>query len=427
MTCPIKTRSGYGDRARDIARAILKADKYDLKIWNINWGITPFNGLDPNDPSDKAILDCVMVEPTLPRKPEIHIHVSVPNEFQPVGVYNIGVTAGIETNVVDASWIEGANRMDITLVSSEHAKQGFLNAVYEQRDHAGNVVNILRLNKPMEVLFEGLDVDTFFKTDTIEPNVKSLLSEVKEDWAFLFCGHWLSGIIGQDRKDVGMLIKVFYETFKNKKKKPALILKTSAAGMSITDRKTILEKIESIRKSCDSTDLPNVYLIHGNLTRSEMNSLYNHPKVKAHVSFTKGEGFGRPILEASVSAKPILLPKHSGYVDFMEHAIWLPGGLTDIHPSAQYQGMLNANTKWFTVDYGMAGGLMEKTYESYKSVADLGKRQAYKSRTEFTLDKMQTKLLTYIEAALNTIPKPVELKLPTLRKVEIPKESVDGK
>ncbi len=31
--------------------------------------------------------------------------------------------------------------------------------------------------------------------------------------------------------------------------------------------------------------------------------MYNHPKVKAHVSFTHGEGFGRPLLEASISEK----------------------------------------------------------------------------------------------------------------------------
>jgi hypothetical protein len=38
-----------------------------------------------------------------------------------------------------------------------------------------------------------------------------------------------------------------------------------------------------------------------------MNELYNHSKVKAMVSLTKGEGFGRPLLEFSLTKKPLLL------------------------------------------------------------------------------------------------------------------------
>lgn len=280
----------------------------------------------------------------------------------------------------------------------------------------------LKLTVPVDVLFEGLDIETFFKTDDIEKSIDDELKQIPEDWAFLFCGHWLNGDLGQDRKDVGMLIKTFFEAFKNKKKKPALLLKTSGGGMSVTDRKNILDKVDAIRKTCDpKDDLPNVYLLHGNLSRKEMNSLYNHPKVKAHVTFTKGEGYGRPLLEASVSAKPIIVTQHSGYLDFLEFVVWIPGKLTPIHPSAQWQGVLNTGTNWFTADYGMAGGLMRDVFENYKKYTDLGKRQAYKSRTEFTLEKMSDKLLAILDDAANKIPKPVQLKLPQLKKIELPK------
>jgi hypothetical protein len=46
-----------------------------------------------------------------------------------------------------------------------------------------------------------------------------------------------------------------------------------------------------------------VYLLHGEFTDEEMNSIYNHSKVKAMVSLTKGEGFGRPLLEFSLTQK----------------------------------------------------------------------------------------------------------------------------
>jgi hypothetical protein len=109
--------------------------------------------------------------------------------------------------------------------------------------------------------------------------------------------------LGHDRKDVGMLIKTFCETFKGKSNKPALILKSSGAGYSILDREEILKKINQIRTD-DS--LPNVYLLHGSITNEEMNGLYNHPKVKTMVSFTHGEGYGRPLAEFATSEKPII-------------------------------------------------------------------------------------------------------------------------
>jgi hypothetical protein len=48
------------------------------------------------------------------------MQITVPNEFQPVGKYNIGCTAGIESTVAPGDWIEGCNRMDLVLGSSNH-------------------------------------------------------------------------------------------------------------------------------------------------------------------------------------------------------------------------------------------------------------------------------------------------------------------
>ena len=64
--------------------------------------------------------------PGLQSKPDIWCQVTVPNEFQPMGKYNIGLTAGMETTLVHSSWIEGCNRMDIILTSSQHSKTTLL-------------------------------------------------------------------------------------------------------------------------------------------------------------------------------------------------------------------------------------------------------------------------------------------------------------
>ena len=58
------------------------------------------------------------------------MQITIPSEFQPIGKYNIGVTAGIETTVAPGDWIEGINRMNLTLTSSEHSKKVFLDTVF---------------------------------------------------------------------------------------------------------------------------------------------------------------------------------------------------------------------------------------------------------------------------------------------------------
>jgi len=423
ISCPIDTHSGYGARSRDIVKSLLKTDKYDIKITPQKWGTTPFGFLEANNPEHKQILDCFLQSPQLPRQPDIWIQITVPNEFQPIGKFNIGITAGIETTLCDPSWIEGINRMNLTLVSSKHAKQVFEGSAFEQRNKDTNqLVKVVKLEKPIEVLFEGIDINTYQKIDAADNSeVWDILDTIDEDFNFLFVGHWLQGEIGQDRKDVGMMIKTFLETFKGKNKKPGLILKTSGGVYSIMDRDSMLEKINSIRTAVGDDDtLPNIYLLHGELSDEEINELYNHPKVKVHISFTKGEGYGRPLIEATISQKPVIASNYSGHIDFLdaEMSTLLPGELKQIHSSAVVQNMLISESSWFTVDYNKASEILKDVYKNYKKYLDGAKRQAYRSRTEFSLEKMAEKLNAIIE---EKVPKQVALKLPQLKKIELPK------
>jgi glycosyltransferase involved in cell wall biosynthesis len=423
ISCPIDTYSGYGARSRDIVKALLKADKYEIKIIPQRWGNTPFGFLQADNSEHKQILDCFLQSPQLPRQPDVWIQITVPNEFQPVGKFNIGITAGIETTLCAPTWIEGVNRMNLTLVSSEHAKKVFKESAFEQRDKNTNqIVKTIRLEKPVEVLFEGVNTDIFQKIDAInESEVWDVLDTIEEDFNFLYVGHWLQGELGQDRKDTGMLVKTFLETCKGKGKKPGLIMKTSSATYSVMDREEIIDKINKIRIAVgDDGTLPNVYLLHGELTDEEVNELYNHSKVKAHVTFTKGEGYGRPLIEATLSQKPVIASNYSGHLDFLdsEMSVLLPGQITKIHPSAVVENMLVADSSWFTVDYKAASETLKDIYKDYKKYLDGAKRQAYRSRTEFSLEKMGEKLNAILD---ERVPKQVALKLPQLKKIELPK------
>jgi glycosyltransferase involved in cell wall biosynthesis len=418
ISSPFDTYSGYGARSRDLIKAIIKTDKYNVKLMSQRWGNTPF-GFCKDNPEWGSLLDLILPNNQLPKQPEIWAQVTVPNEFQPVGKYNIGFTAGIETTVCAAEWIEGCNKMDLNIVSSEHSKKVFKDSKFEKRNKQTNALEgMVELTKPMEVLFEGVNTDIYKVLNT----PCSLDFDIKEDFAYLFVGHWIQGDLGEDRKNVGLLIKAFYETFKNKTKKPALILKTSQVGSSYSDREEILRKIRLIKKTVNSNNLPKVYLLHGEFTDEEMNEIYNHSKVKAMISLTKGEGFGRPLLEFTLTKKPLITTGWSGQMDFLnpEFTVLIGGGLSNVHPSAANQFLL-PESQWFTPDHGQIGFALKDVYENYKNYTDKGKRQAFKSKNEFSWDKMAEKTDTLLTQYIPEFPKELNLKLPSMKKIEMPK------
>ena len=415
------TYSGYGARSRDLIKAIIETDKYDVKLLSQRWGNTPW-GFCKDNPEWGFLLNHNLPNNQLTQQPEIWMQITIPSEFQPVGKYNIGVTAGIETTVCAPDWIEGLNRMDLNLVSSNHSKKVFEESKFERRNQQTNQVEgMIQLQKPIEVLFEGANLDVY-KVINQNQITNIELDSIKESFAYLFVGHWVQGDLGEDRKNVGLLIKAFYEIFKNKKTKPALILKTSMVGSSYMDREEILKRIKMIRKTVNSKDLPSIYLLHGEFTDSEMNELYNHSKVKAMINLTRGEGFGRPLLEFSLVKKPMITTNWSGHTDFLksEFTTMLPGQMTNVHPSAANQWLLQ-ESQWLSVDQGQVGHYMKDVFENYKNYTENAKRQAYYSKTEFSWDKMKDKLDEYLTKSIPEFPKQIQLKLPQLKKIELPK------
>ena len=417
---PVATRSGYGNHTRDLATALICQDKYDIQIISLPWGATPMNALEQDNLEHQEIAKRI-VTGNINRQPDVFIQVSVPNEFQAHGKYNIGVTAGIETTVVSHEFIQGANRMDLLVVTSEHSKKGFIDTTFDAIDNkTQQKTGELKLEVPVKVLFEGLDLNTYCKTTNIEPTVINELKDIKNDFCYLFVGHWLKGDIGQDRKDIGMMIRAFCEAFKKKssKNRPALILKTSHATFSIKDRDIITQKIQQITAQYGN-NMPEIYLLHGDLSDKEMNSLYNHPKIKAMISFTKGEGFGRPLLEFSITGKPVIASNWSGHVDFLnpDYCVMLPGSLTDVHKSATDKFILKGS-KWFTVDYGYAAGILQDVKKNYKTYLTKSRKQTQYVKDNFSLERMAEIFKHIVDEGLKGVPQQVGLKLPKLKKVE---------
>jgi len=429
FTAPVGTRSGYGHHGRDVVKTLIDMDRFDIKIMDLRWGGTPRNALKIDNPDHQPIIERVMLDNKLTRQPEIHVHLTVPNEFQAMAKYNIGITAGVETTMCSAEWLIGMNRMHLNIVPSNHVKTMFQTSVWTQRDQNNNPIKELRLTPPIEVLFEGADTNVYHKLkqgDEVPKLIKETLDKIETHFNFLFVGHWLKGDMGQDRKDVGMLIKVFLDTFKNQKNPPGLILKTSSAAFSVIDRHEILNKINIIKSGTPATTLPKIYLLHGELTDEEMNVMYNHSKVKAHISFTKGEGFGRPLLEASLSGKPIIASNWSGQVDFLNPnlAIMLPGQLANVHPSAAWDKVILKESQWFTVNHNYASAMMREVIKNYQKYSLNAKKLAEINKARFTRDKMQKQFEKILDQYLPEFPKQTTVSLPNLPKLTKKGESI---
>ena len=409
---PVATRSGYGDHARDLLHSLYKLDKFEIKVISTRWGATPMDALNYDKPFHKWVVDSIISG--IEQKPDIYIQVTVPNEFQPMGHYNIGITAAIETTHCALDWVHGCNRMDLILVPSEHSKKSLVDTIYNEADNnTKQIIKQHRIEKPVEIIFEGFDEEDF-GTEHVAHITQ--LDSIKEDFAFLFVGHWLRGDLGEDRKNVGMMIKTFAMAFKNEKVKPALVLKTSSAGFSILDRETTIRKIKDVLGN--DYGKVNVYLLHGDLTASEMNGLYEHRKVKAMLNFTKGEGFGRPLLEFSLTGKPVIVSNWSGHLDFLKQgAVLLDGELKPVHESAADQFLLK-ESQWFNVNISKALIAIKDVYKNYDKYKTASFQLGKQNKQNFGLEKM-TKvfdtILNQYGIYTKTQPKFQQLQLPKLK------------
>jgi glycosyltransferase involved in cell wall biosynthesis len=415
---PIFTRSGYGDHCRDLIKSLYKMDKFDIKLIPLRWGNTPQNQVDPSTEFGQKMLSQVIGQ--IESQPDVFIQVSVANEFEPKGKFNIGITAGVETTICPKDFIDGSNKMDLIIVPSNFTKGNVGGTVYQQKNQqTGEIVGEIRTTKPIEVLFEGVDTEVFSKG-----NGKDILKNVTEDFNFLIVGHWLKGSLGQDRKDIGMAIKTFTSVFQYlpKDKRPGLIIKTSHAGFSVMDREATRQKIEDVLKPLGD-NIPSIYFIHGDLEESDMSNLYHHPKVKAMISFTKGEGYGRPMAEFTLTGKPIIASGWSGQLDFLpkENAVLLEGQLTQIDESAADKFIMK-EAQWFTVNYSNAANKIYDVYKKYDEYLKQSSGLKENTFKNFTLEKMNERFEEILNNYVKEQPKVVPFQLPKLNKnIQIPK------
>ena len=223
----------------------------------------------------------------------------------------------------------------------------------------------------------------------------SELDLIKEDFCFLSIGQWTAhgDVDDGGRKNINSLITTFCKTFADTDNKPGLILKTSGSNFSISDYFTIEDKIHNLTTTY--TNPPSIYLIHGDLTEGQLFSIYAHKKSKAFITHTRGEGFGRPILEATLSGLPVIATKWSGHLDFIDkkHSTLLPGKLTRVSTETQ---LFSKNSKWMSVDEVVSSQKMKDLYTNYDKHLSKALKLKEKNINKFnydTISKLYTDIL----------------------------------
>ncbi len=301
LRAPVLTMSGYGVHSRQIFRWLEKnSDKYDFSVQALSWGNTPWfvdgGRLD-------GLVERIMNKTGMQMKDfDISIQVQLPNEWDPkLAKFNVGITAAVETDRANPAWVKHVNMMDLVIVPSEHAKTSLVNA--------GTI------QKNIEVVPEA------FIDEVLEEKHDVELPDFDTSFNFLVFGQ-ITGLEETDRKNTYKTLRWICESFK-KSDDVGIVIKTNTARNSNFDRNATKDILKRFLGQVRPDGTPPVHFIHGEMSNSEVAALYRHPKIKALVALTRGEGYGLPILEAAASGLPVIATNWSGHLDFLSKGKFL--------------------------------------------------------------------------------------------------------
>ena len=351
---PVLTQSGYGEQARFALRALKsREDLFDIYIQPIIWGGTGWVWEEDEFRQwmdEKITKTQVMLQQGL-LQPDISLQITIPNEFEKICPVNIGYTAGIEATKCSPQWLPKCNEMDKVLVVSTHAKNSIVSTVAEATNNQTGEVMPYRCDVPVEVVWET--------TPRHEPESLEMLSLDFEN-NFLMISQ-----LGP-RKNFENSLVWWVEEFIDKE--VGLVVKTNFKNNSIMDHALVEKHVSSLLAKYPDRKCK-VYLLHGDLTSSQMSGLYTHPKIKALINISHGEGFGLPMFEAAREGLPIITVGWSGQLDFLSHNgedyfQSVDFSIQPVQEQAVWPGVIEKETMWAFADQGDYKMTLRKTLKN---------------------------------------------------------------
>lgn len=396
---PALSLSGYGEQTRFALRCLRdNEDKFDIFLQNIPWGKTGHTINNPEELNWMKML-AMKTEHFNQNKGQfdISLQVTIPNEFEKIAPINIGYTAGIETTKVSPHWIDKARLMNKIIVVSNHSKHVFNNTEYKLKNEQSGQIIDFKNTSPIEVVH--------FPAKILEN--KEIILDLKTNFNFLSVAQW------GPRKNVESTIMSFLKEFKNDSD-VGLILKLNVTKNCIADKIACENRVEAIKKNVPDAKCK-IYVLHGNMTDEELNSLYTHPKIKAFVSTTHGEGFGLPLFESVCNGLPVIAPKWSGHVDFLlapvkedgkermrNHFTTIDFDLANVNKEAVWDGVIQPDSQWCFVKEFSVMNSMRKVYKNHPAALSVAKKLKEYILEEFREEKQKEKFINCFSEYINT-------------------------
>ena len=391
---PVLTQSGYGHHTRTVLRALqTRSDLFDIYLHPLAWGHT---GWLWEDNEERCAIDDLLTKTiaysNAGARFDMSIQVTIPNEWEQLAPINIGVTAGIETTKIAPNWIKKSALMDKIVTISRHSKDTFVNTVYTAADQQGEEKDF-KVETPVEYVSYPCRI---FKPEKLDLNLTT-------DFNFLTVAQ-LSA-----RKNVNQLVESFVQKFKDNEN-VGLIIKANTAKNSLIDRNHTLANFKKTFRDLKPYKCK-LYLLHGYLTDKQMAGLYTHPKVKAMISTSHGEGFGLPLFEAAYYGLPVVATNWSGHLDFL----YMPQKQKDgkikkkhmfgkinytmrpIQKEAVWDGVLEKDSMWAYPEAASVRMNLAKAYDENDHYKKRAKTLQKWLKKEFTEEKKYEEFLSFLE------------------------------
>ena len=303
IRAPLLSISGYGVHSRQVFKWLETRGDFDVRTQIVSWGNTSWM-INPEF-EDAAVGKIMNLSAPHEGQPDISFQIQLPDEWNSnLAKFNIGISAVVETDKCNPKWIESINKMDCVIIPSEHIKN--------------TVLATGEVSTPLYVIpewyIEEIDEDDIEETVSID---------FSTSFNFLSVGQFTGNDPENDRKNLFYTVKWFCEAFKDDKD-VGLVLKINHGRGTTIDRHITRNKMRQLISEVRQGEFPKIHVIHGNLTSSEMASLYRLPTIKGLISLTRGEGFGLPLLEASASGIPVIATNWSAHLDFLNLGRFIP-------------------------------------------------------------------------------------------------------
>lgn len=366
---PLRDPTGYAEEARHFLFA-LHAYGAPIAAREIRWN-DRVAGLPPHQ---EQLLQQLLLKPPHPRRVYV-LHI-LGSHLRPApdARASIGRTM-FETDRLPPGWAEACNHMDAVWVPSAFNRETFA--------FAGVKPEKLRV------------VPGLIDLDQYNPQGPPLALPSDHGFHFLAVFDWSL------RKGWDVLIAAFVEEFRPDEDVALLLRVHSSLGYTVPQIYAQIENFLVKELGRDPARIPDILLLDKSLSASELLALYR--AADCYVLPTRGEGWGRPFMEAMAMERPTIATGWSGMTAFMnaENSLLIDYTLQEVSEKAAAEIPTFRGHRWAEPSRAHLRQLMRRVFEDRQFGKELGAKARAYLETYFSpaavVEILHRELLPFVE------------------------------